>query len=193
MLQALRKQWLRCQLKMAKLGDRNAIARAYCVKDPWGLDNPNEHFRFKETARVISEQIGNRFGSILEIGCGEALQTEYLSPLGDRILGIDPSPHAITRAKQRSIPNADFQVSDLYSYENTHRQAFSLVTACEVIYYLEDTKKAYEKLSELGETCVVTYYQGVAERLDSFFRDKEVHSHYIDVGSARWRLIWWRS
>src|SRR3989442_15700665 len=97
----LKRHWLSWQLRRSHKGDARAMARLYCLPAPWGLNVPEEHFRFRETARLVREKIGGHFGSILEIGCGEGLQTQYLAPLADRIVGIDPSSHAIKRARTK--------------------------------------------------------------------------------------------
>ena len=95
--------------------------RIYLLNDPWELETAGEHFRFRETADIIRKRIGNRFGSILEIGCGEGLQTEYLALLAQQIVGLDPSSRAIKKAKSGQIANATFMVGDLMKYNHTLR------------------------------------------------------------------------
>src|SRR5688572_6874221 len=101
----LKRRWLNWQLRSSKNGNAQAIPRLYRLRDPWGIDVPEEHFRFQETARLIRDRIGTHFESILEIGCGEGLQTKYLAPLADKILGIDPGPQAIKRARTQQLDN----------------------------------------------------------------------------------------
>jgi 2-polyprenyl-3-methyl-5-hydroxy-6-metoxy-1,4-benzoquinol methylase len=145
---------------------------------------------------MIRDRIGAHFGSILEIGCGEGLQTKYLAPLAGRIVGIDPSQHATKRAETLNISNATFEVGDLLNFPSIAKgQIFDLVTACEVIYYLEDNQleQAFENLNRLGRMCVVTYYQGKYARLDPFFRTKPVKFEALQTQSGEWRFIWWQS
>jgi 2-polyprenyl-3-methyl-5-hydroxy-6-metoxy-1,4-benzoquinol methylase len=192
----LKKRWLKWQLKRLHKGDSQAMARVYRVRDPWGLDVPSEHLRFKETTQMIRDRMGDRLGSILEIGCGEGLQTEYLAPLAERIVGIDPSQHAVKRARSLNISNAAFEVGDLLNFHAIeHNGPFDLVTACEVIYYLEDSQleRAFQNLNSLGRTCVVTYYQGMFARLDPFFKNKPVKSEALRTELGEWRFIWWKS
>jgi len=192
----LKKRWLKWQLKRLHKGDAQAMARVYRVRDPWGLDVPSEHMRFKETSRMIRDRMGSHFDSILEIGSGEGLQTKYLAPLADRILGIDPSPHAVKRAEILNVPNATFEVGDLLnSPASAKDRVFDLVTACEVIYYLEDCQleQAFQNLNRLGRMCVVTYYQGMYARLDPFFKNKPVKMEALQTESGQWRFIWWPS
>jgi SAM-dependent methyltransferase len=192
----LKKRWLKWQLKRLHKGDAQAMARVYRVRDPWGLDVPSEHLRFKETSRMIRDRMGDRLGSILEIGSGEGLQTQYFAPLTERIVGIDPSLHAVKRARSLNIKNAAFEVGDLLNFHAIeHNGPFDLVTACEVIYYLEDSEleRAFQNLNSLGRMCVVTYYQGMYARLDPFFQNKPVKSEPLRTELGEWRLIWWQS
>jgi 2-polyprenyl-3-methyl-5-hydroxy-6-metoxy-1,4-benzoquinol methylase len=192
----LKKRWLKWQLKRLHKGDSQAMARVYRVRDPWGLDVPSEHLRFKETTRMIRDRMGDRLGSILEIGSGEGLQTQYLAPLAERIVGIDPSQHAVKRARSLNINNATFEVGDLLNFHAVeHNGPFDLVTACEVIYYLEDNQleRAFQNLNSLGRTCVVTYYQGMYARLDPFFKNKPVKLEQLRTELGEWRFVWWQS
>jgi SAM-dependent methyltransferase len=192
----LKKRWLKWQLKRLHKGDAQAMARVYRVRDPWGLDVPSEHLRFKETSRMIRDRMGDRLGSILEIGSGEGLQTQYFAPLTERIVGIDPSLHAVKRARSLNIKNAAFEVGDLLNFHAVeHNGPFDLVTACEVIYYLEDSEleRAFQNLNSLGRMCVVTYYQGMYARLDPFFKTKPVKSEPLHTEMGEWRFIWWQS
>ena len=125
------------------------------------------------------------------IGCGEGLQTEYLALLAQQIVGLDPSSRAIKKAKSGQIANATFMVGDLMKYEPHPKTTFDLVTACEVLYYIEDLDQAYHKLNSLGQNCVVTFYQGAFERLDRYFAKKPVTSETIDSSYCKWRVVYW--
>jgi SAM-dependent methyltransferase len=190
-VKSLRKYWLRWNVDRAAGGDPAAMDRLYMFGDPWKLDSPGEHFRFQETARIIREKIGQRFGSILEIGCGEGLQTAYLAPLADRIVGLDPSAHAIKRANARHIPNAAFAVGDLDSYATKPDTRFDLVTACEVLYYMKDFEHACENLNKVARTCLVTYFKGAYERLDPCFAGKNFRSEIIKNAECEWKAVFW--
>jgi 2-polyprenyl-3-methyl-5-hydroxy-6-metoxy-1,4-benzoquinol methylase len=140
--------------------------------------------------------MGDRLGSILEIGSGEGLQTQYLAPLAERIVGIDPSEHAVKRARSLNINNATFEVGDLLNFHAIENNGpFDLVTACEVIYYLEDNQleRAFQNLNSLGRTCIVTYYQGMYARLDPFFKSKPVKSEDLRTELGEWRFVCWQS
>jgi predicted TPR repeat methyltransferase len=169
------------------------MERIYAFRDPWNLDTPAEHARFRQTAELIRERLGARFKTILEIGCGEGLQTKYLSELADHLIGIDPSAHAIRRAQKQGIANAVFQVGDLGQCVTRFDTPFDLVVACEVLYYLEDLDFGYQAVRRLGKSAFITYYAGVFERLDPFFSEKPVQRDVIRIaGADQWRVIWWQ-
>ena len=63
---------------------------AYYVEDPWNMDSDRESRRFQATNRIIEHNFG-RVGSLLELGCGEGHQTQYLARLSDQQYGIDVS------------------------------------------------------------------------------------------------------
>ena len=189
----LRRRWLGWNLRKRREGDGQAIKRLYRLRDPWGLDTPEEHFRFRETSRVIKEKIGEHFDCILEIGCGEGLQTEYLAPLAGSIMGIDPSPLAIQRAQTKEIAHAVFKVGELKSFSTCCGKRFDLIIACEVLYYMEDLQQAFQKMNALGDSCLVSYYQGVYDRLDPFFLSKGLPSALLRTANREWRVLWWRN
>lgn len=188
---ALKQRWLQWNLRERGKPKLRSMERLYRIRDPWNLNSADEHHRFCETVRLIRENIGIHFPSILEIGCGEGVQSQYLAPLTGRLLGLDPSLRAVERARERKIANAEFTVGDLIEHAKTSVKRYALVTACEVIYYVEDIDSAFHSLNRIGEKCVVTYYRGMYERLDAFFANKPVESKTICKGTTEWRFIWW--
>jgi len=193
MVNLLKNYWRRWNVRRHRGGDPRAMERLYLLEDPWGLKSAEESFRFAETVRIIRDRIGNHFGTILEIGCGEGLQTKHFAPLADSIVGIDPSVHAVNRARGLGIKNAVFETGDLVSFRRSEGGRFDLVTACEVIYYLDDVETVYKRLNEMGSTCLVTYYRGVCERFDPFFKMKAAESETVRGRLQEWRVVWWRN
>jgi 2-polyprenyl-3-methyl-5-hydroxy-6-metoxy-1,4-benzoquinol methylase len=191
-LNTIAKYWKRWNLRKAYAGDTAAMNRLYFLNDPWKLDSSNEIVRFQGTLNVIWKEIGEHFRSILEVGCGEGLQTRYLASLADEIIGVDPSFIAIKRARAKQIANASFQIGDLSSYQMPSKDRFDLVTTCEVLYYVNDLEYAFDKLNTLARNCLVTYYQGAFERLDAFFASKNVNEETIRGPVCSWRVVYWR-
>jgi len=183
------KTWRNWNLGRAYAGDARAMNRLYCLRDPWKLDGPDERFRFAETTRIIKDQIGNHFESIIELGCGEGLQTGDLCDLATRIIGVDVSARAIKRARARQIPNASFQVGNLNTWNS---EECDLVLACEILYYLDDLEAAYHRLTTLGRWSLVTYHRGAFDRLDPFFASKPVRRETIKNENCEWRVVYWQ-
>jgi hypothetical protein len=43
----------------------------------------------------------------------------------------------------------------------------------------------------MGKTCLVTYFGGAFDELDSFFQSKPVSFETIEFGGASWRVVHW--
>ena len=194
-LSLLRQWWVSWNLRLHYAGDRRALNRLHWLRDPWRLRTSEEEVRFEATSRIIREQIGQHFGAILEIGCAEGLQTGYLAPLADSILGIDVSKPAIRRARLRGIPNSRFEATDpAQLLRRAEPLVFDLVTACEVLYYVPGFEGTVEAMKRLGRCCVVTYYEGQADLLDPYFGAGEGYQTEIIQGPKfLWKLVWWRN
>lgn len=164
----------------------------YLLPDPWTMLCERERFRFRETNRVILENFG-QCHNLLEIGCGEGVQSTELQRVCDHIHGIDISKRAIARAKHR-CPLAHFTVGDMYSLPKAWSSAqFDLVTACEVLFYLSDIPGALSRMSQLGRACLVSYYHGPRAGLDKHVREiPGVRSEVISYEDVSWTIAWWR-
>src|SRR5688572_20569208 len=100
-LRLTRRSWMKHALRnVSNNDDHQGLERAYRLKDPWNLDSPMEHARFAATSSLLSQRFG-RVNDLLEIGCGEGLQSTYLQELTERLHGIDVSATAIERARAR--------------------------------------------------------------------------------------------
>jgi trans-aconitate methyltransferase len=169
----------------------------YEIRDPWNMDSDRERFRFAETSRVIRQALiapAPRARAILEIGCGEGHQSEYLAPLCERLTGIDISPTAIARAGRR-LPSAEFVAGDLRrQLWATERDRFDIVTACEVLYFVQDVARVLATMSNLGRSCVVTYFVPLAADVEPFLEAVPIGGREsFRFGDTEWRLAWWRN
>jgi SAM-dependent methyltransferase len=166
--------------------------RLYLVRDPWSLNCERERFRFKETNRLILENFG-RARSLLEVGCGEGLQSSELQQVCDRLYGIDVSGRAVRRAKRR-CPQATFAVADMHGLPlPSLLTRFDVVTACEVLYYMADVAGALKRISELGRECLISYCHDVREEMDKHVREMPcVRFETVSYEEDSWTLAWWR-
>jgi SAM-dependent methyltransferase len=194
--QQLRRFWRRFAERGAYYADRHGQLNAlYLLRDPWGLSTPLQELRFRETNRILSREFG-RVGTLLEIGCGEGLQTLHLQRLCDRLYGLDVSARAVKRARRR-CPEAILAAGDLMSgarFANVPGGYFDVVVACEVLYYVKDVALTLKRMSDMGRACLVTYYDGAGERLDQELsgiplagREEIRHEERV------WSVVWWRS
>jgi cyclopropane fatty-acyl-phospholipid synthase-like methyltransferase len=146
----LRDYWVRLALRRVHYTDwADKLDRLYMVEDPWRLQSAKEQARFAWTNHLIAAQFG-RPETILEIGCGEGHQSQYLTQACDRLYGIDVSPRAVRRARRRCA-EARFAAGDPVAFHFTGVPLpVDLVVACEVIYYVKDVPRFIERLSQLG-------------------------------------------
>lgn len=95
MKEYMRSPWKRLMHRDLRYRDRHRrLDELYRLSDPWEMDSDRERFRFQETNRLIESAFG-RPATILEIGCGEGHQSEYLARICDWLTAIDVSARAI--------------------------------------------------------------------------------------------------
>jgi 2-polyprenyl-3-methyl-5-hydroxy-6-metoxy-1,4-benzoquinol methylase len=166
--------------------------RLYLVRDPWSLNCEREKFRFAETNRIILENFGH-IGSLLEVGCGEGLQSNELLRICNHLHGIDVSSRAIRRAR-RQCPEATFEVGDIFGLSGTvPASGFDLVTACEVLYYTPDVATVLKRVSDLGRACLISYYNGAQEILNQHVGQiPGAQLTTITQQEYSWTIAWWR-
>lgn len=191
--QAVRRTWMKYALRKVRQNDaHDRLDLAYRLPDPWHMASEQEQARFAETNAIIERELGDRFGRVLEIGCGEGHQTEHLAALADEITGLDVSELAVERARKR-LPEAEFRVGDIYAQPwIDERGRFDLVTACEVIYYMSDIPRFLQTMDRLGHDCFVTYFapaaRKVAVHVDAMPGVEQTRFRYKDV---EWVAAWW--
>jgi len=190
---AQRRLWMKYALRGVGGSDNHSrLDLAYNVEDPWNMDSALEQARFQATNRIIETNFG-RVGSLLEIGCGEGHQTQYLARVSDQQYGIDVSAHAIARARLR-LPTAHFAATDLFNLPWQDRgERFDLITACEVLYYLSDPAATLQRMRQLGRSGLVTFFAPASGRigphLDSI---PGLRKDWIYHGGTSWLVGWWR-
>lgn len=129
--------------------------------DPWAARSRNARLRFGHLLELVAERAP--VDSILDVGCGEGVFTRELTRYAREVVGIDPSPIAIERARRR-VPGASFHCATLEAFAPGRR--FDLVTAVEMLYYVESVETALEKLRGLGGTVILAYTSRQRTRLD---------------------------
>jgi SAM-dependent methyltransferase len=190
----LRDYWVRLALRRVHYADRaDKLDLLYAVEDPWQLGSAKEQARFAWTNRLIEAEFG-RPSAILEIGCGEGHQSQYLSRICDQLYGVDVSARAVRRATRR-CPNGKFAAGDPFTFSLAGMpEPVDLAVACEVIYYIKDVPGFLDRLSALGRACLVTYYQGQAPTLDPCFAAlADCRRQRFQFDDVEWNAVWWRN
>lgn len=193
--QVVRRTWMKYALRGVRQNDAHGrLDLAYKVEDPWHMDSEQERFRFEETNRVIRDKLGSKFGTLLEVGCGEGHQSEVLAGLCDQLTGIDVSATAVERARRR-LPRSQFAAGDLYTQPwAQERDRFDLVTACEVIYYMSDRPKFLRTISTLGKSCLVTYFSPAARKVEAEVMSMPgAQKTSFRFRDTEWTAVWWRN
>ncbi len=165
----LRGLWARWWLRRSSFGGRYGdLKRLYLIEDPWNLASPKERARF-EASNAILRQVAPGCRTLLELGSGEGLQTEHLIRVSESVAGLEISPAAVRRAQAR-LPGVTFRVGRV---EDAPRlfpgRRFDVVTALEVLYYVEDVAAVLSALQGIAETLVITSYRARAERMRHLF------------------------
>lgn len=192
MVYLLRRAWHILVLRLLPLTSFQKHDLLYVIPDPWALDNDKEHYRIKQTSRLIAEKIGI-CGTLLEVGCGEGLQSEALRGNCHRLIGVDISGRAVARAVRR-VESADFYAADVFSKAPPTTPPADLVVACEMIYLLEDVGAAVDRLERLGRMCLITYMDEAAAKLNPVLRTRSLMGREtITHADLTWHVVWWRS
>lgn len=189
-----RRSWMKYALRGVGPNDNfERLDLAYSIEDPWNMDSATEISRFEGTNRIIEREFG-KVGSLLELGCGEGHQTRYLAKLAEQTYGLDVSAKAIERARER-LPLAQFAATDLFHQPwGDQPRRFELVTACEVLYYMSDVDQTIERMSMLGQNCLVTIFAPAARRVGANLdRIPGVRKDWIWHGGTVWLVAWWRN
>jgi len=187
---SLRNLWKRLIFRRVDFSDNHrAFETAFLLPDPYGLRGKGEFHRFLETNRIIQDRFGY-VDRLLEIGCAEGEQSKKLQLQCRSLKGVDVSARAIARAR-KNCPTGAFSVGDVFSI-NPNEGPFDLVVACEVLYYVKDTAAALDRISRLGKTCLVTYYDQYDHKLREFFAKlPDENKAAIVCGGARSHVLWW--
>jgi 2-polyprenyl-3-methyl-5-hydroxy-6-metoxy-1,4-benzoquinol methylase len=193
LIETLRKLWVRFWLRNTKFNGRYGnLKRLYAIKDPWHLDATKERARFDATNSMV-QAIVPQCNSLLEIGCGEGLQTLRLLEVSRSVTGIDVSALAIQRARL-NCPKANFVIGEAERLENLFPyQRFDLVTAFEVLYYAPDIGGLISNLQKLSDRLLVTNYLARAENMRQYFSGEGwAKLDTIVVGDTAWECYIWR-
>jgi SAM-dependent methyltransferase len=190
----LRDYWMRLALRGVHYANRaRTLDTLYVVEDPWQMRSAKEQARFGWTNQLIADHL-TPLDTILEIGCGEGHQSQYLTRLCRRLYAIDVSARAVRRARRR-CPGGRFAIGDPFTFRLWDMPpAVDLVVACEMIYYVKDIPRFLARISQLGRACLVTYYEGQAPSLDPHFAAlPRCERTQFRFEGTTWIAVWWHN
>ena len=94
---------------------------------------------------------------VLDMGCGKGAFTSLLAGPGREVVGVDISPTAIEKARERA-PEIDFRVGTTDDVEEVAPGPFDVVVAMEILSYVEDWRGAIDTFARLAERLYVSLY-----------------------------------
>ena len=119
------------------------------IDDPWGCEAGKSSLNNQVFLDIIFNT-NQPFKKILDIGCGLGglLNTIKSRNNGGHVLGLDVSPTAIRKAKEK-YPNLDFLCQNILKQE-LHESNFDLIVLSEVLWYiLEDLPLFISRVSNM--------------------------------------------
>lgn len=132
------------------------------------------------------------FGSVLDIGCGEGLLAQWLGNDCSAYLGVDLSAEAISLARAKNFPFAEFVVANASDFKPASQ--FDIIAFNECLYYFARPLDVAARLADAlapGGVVIVSLNQGVASRqiwrmLRDDFRERD--GVEIRSGNAVWKV-----
>jgi malonyl-CoA O-methyltransferase len=99
----------------------------------------------KVTREVLA---GQRFNSILEIGCGTGKNTSFLSQIGTRVQAVDFSQGMVDKAKEKvRAENVKFSMTDITKKWMFENHSFDLILCNLVLEHIEDLSFVFSEAS----------------------------------------------
>ena len=149
--------------------------RLYMLRDPWSLNCESEMVPLQTNQQIDPGEIRprsqptrnwlRRGSSIQSFAGGMRSPLRHRCKRARRPTGQAPvSSRHIRRRRYVCLP------------QRFPPPRFDLVIACEVLYYMSDIPRALRRLSELGRTCVISYYDGAREVLDKHVQGTAGHA-----------------
>jgi len=173
-------------------GSYGKLKLLYSLEDPWEMASQREQHRFRLSNEQLTA-ISPRYASLLEIGCGEGHQSEYLAQLADQMFGMDISPKAVARAENR-CPEGHFRIGRIEDVATIFpSQRFSLITACEVLYYTKNIPNALSILKPRTDVLYVSNFETRAAQMRHHFAGPGWQVlPPIQFGDTTWECYFWR-
>ncbi|WP_420628198.1 class I SAM-dependent methyltransferase [Candidatus Leptofilum sp.] len=115
-----------------------SVQQAY---DLWSASYDADHNPTRDLDRAVMTQVlgEQRFGIILEVGCGTGKNTGLLAEIGETLTAVDFSSGMLAKAKAKiTAHNVTFQQADITKPWSTPAASFDLVTFNLILEHIED-------------------------------------------------------
>lgn len=100
-----------------------------------------------EITRLILK--GQRFPSIVEIGCGTGKNTEFLAEIGDAVLAFDFSEKMLAKARQKvTASHVRFAWADITQPWNCESDSIDLIACNLVLEHIEDLDHIFAQAAQ---------------------------------------------
>jgi len=111
--------------------------------------------------------------NVLEIGCGSGYGAELLSAYHpNSYLGIDLMPEQIDLAKQKSIPNSQFEIADATQMDQLRTAPIDEIIVFRILHHIPQWKAvlqaSFDKLSTGGSIYIIEPYRYLSKLADLF-------------------------
>lgn len=107
----------------------------------------NRNFTRDLDAQVTREILaGQRFQSILELGCGTGKNTIFFAEIAERLHAFDFSEGMIQKAREKvKSDNVRFEIADLTGHWNCGDSAYDLIACNLVLEHIEDLSHIFSE------------------------------------------------
>ena len=112
-----------------------------------GIYDSNQNFTRDLDAQVTREILaGQRFQSILELGCGTGKNTVFLARIGEQVHAFDFSEGMIQKAREKvKSDNVRFEIADLTGRWNCGDSAYDLIACNLVLEHIADLSHIFSE------------------------------------------------
>jgi len=114
---------------------REFFDRLWSKGDFWEIESSD--YERARLGRLIEVLADRRYQRALELGCGAGALTRLLADHADRVLAIDVSEEALSRARMHPAPpSIEWRCADAMEMDLSREGPFDLVVLVETVYYL---------------------------------------------------------
>ncbi len=160
----------------------------YKNKDPYDVTSVD--YELEKYGKIVKAlDVKEKHGTILEIGCGEGHLTKMYPHKADRILAVDISDMALSRARKNTAGMDNVEIRRMDIFNEPLEQAFDVVICSEVLFYFEPEQLpgVVERVvgwTKPGGYLVLVHTRALADDTSGLelkkFGAKTIHKMFID-------------